>query len=110
MKFVTLFFLLNVAIIPTVAARDVLIYQQRASFAYNEMRQAGKKVVTLSKASNKAESQLQRAKQQHEKAQQKSEAAKIELEQANQMMLQAEHDWKQASDTLAQAWERTRSK
>lgn len=110
MRFIALFFLLQVTVIPTVIARDVLGLQQRAGFAYDEMMQAEKKVNTLSKAASKAESQLQRAKKRHEEAQQKSETAKEELEQANQGMLQAERDWKQASDTLAQAWERTKSK
>ncbi len=104
MKFIAIFFLVNMIAVPIANAQDILSFQQRTSFAYKKMMQARKDVDVTTKMMIEADSELQRVQTQFEKAQEEYESAKNKLEQANLTLEQAERNWEQASAILMQEW------
>jgi len=103
-----LFFILFLSFFwqPLVNAETIENLQKNASVAYEQMIQAKRSAETLAKDAAFAEKQLNSMKQkvttverEVEISRKKSEDAKISLEQAT-------NRWKQATDALANEWEK----
>lgn len=98
--------LLNAALLPSVSAEDILSLQQKASFAYEQMKQAereaesAKQQIEITKErTNYFKQKLAEAEQEHEIAHQESSAANARMEDARRQ-------WDELSSTLSQEWQK----
>ncbi|MDP1559186.1 MAG: hypothetical protein Q8K59_01115 [Nitrosomonas sp.] len=105
MKFTAIFFLLNLAFVPTVTAEEIQNLQQRASISYEQMTQAQREANVLAKVAADAEQHQQRIEQRLIRAQQEATEARKKSAAANLILKQATLRWQQSSDALSNAWE-----
>jgi len=107
MQFIIIFFLCNIAVAPNAIAENrIQDLQQRANFAYEQMMKAKYKAEMVAMEATDAEKMLQRVKKSLERAEQEAETARKKSEEANLALEQAQQRWNQASDTLANEWEK----
>ena len=98
---------LSTLYLPLASAENIQNLQQNASTTYEQMIQAKQLAENLAKDAAFAEKKLASVKQ---KLATESEVAKKKAEQAKISMEQAIQRWKQATDTLANEWEKTERK
>ena len=101
---------LSTLYLPLASAENIQNLQQNASTTYEQMIQAKQLAENLAKDAAFAEKKLASVKQKLATAEQESEVAKKKAEQAKISMEQAIQRWKQATDTLANEWEKTERK
>jgi Skp family chaperone for outer membrane proteins len=107
MLFIIIFFLSNIVAAPiAIAENRIQDLQQRANFAYEQMMEAKYKAELVAMEATDAEKMLQRVKKSLERAEQEAETARKKSEEANLALEQAQQRWNQASDTLANEWEK----
>jgi len=107
---ISFIFFLNILVTPFVHAENIAILQKNASIAYEEMMQTKKSADTLTKDAVFAEKKLASIKQKLASAEQQAKAARKKSEQAKISMEQAINRWKQATDALANEWDKTERK
>jgi hypothetical protein len=107
MQFFIIFFLSNIVAAPiAIAENRIQDLQQRANFAYEQMMEAKYKAELVAMEATDAEKMLQRVKKSLERAEQEAETARKKSEVANLALEQAQQRWNQASDALANEWEK----
>jgi hypothetical protein len=106
-QFIIIFILCTVVAAPTaIADNRIQNLQQRANFAYEQMMKAKYKAEMVTMEATDAEKMLQRVKKSLERAEQEAETARKKSKEANLALEQAQQRWNQASDALANEWEK----
>jgi len=106
-QFIIILFLSAIVAAPTAIAENrIQDLQQRANFAYEQMMKAEYKAEIVAMEAADAEKMLQRVKKSLERAEQEAETARKKSEEANIALEQAQQRWNQASDALANEWDR----
>ncbi|MCE7913437.1 MAG: hypothetical protein DYH15_01900 [Nitrosomonas sp. PRO4] len=107
-KLLKLFFIFSLGICwqPLVIAETIENLQKNASIAYEQMIQAKRSAETLAKDLAFAEKQLASMKQKVTTTEREVEISRKKYEDAKISLEQATNRWKQATDVLANEWER----
>jgi 5-bromo-4-chloroindolyl phosphate hydrolysis protein len=109
MRYVMLLVLFNVALLPSVLAEDILSLQQKASFAYEQMKQAEREAESAKQQIEITKERLRYFKQKLAEAEQELEIANEESNVANTRMEDARRQWDNLSSTLSQEWQKHES-
>lgn len=109
MKSIIVFFLCNIMVASiAIAENRIQMLQQRANFAYEQMTKAKYRAELLAMEVTDAEKMLQRAKKSLERIELETETARRKSDEANLSLKKAQQNWSQASDALANEWERSK--
>lgn len=109
MRYVILLLSLNVALFPLAFAEDILILQQKTSFAYEQMKQAEREAKTAEQQIEVKKEQLQYFNQKVVEAEQELEIAYEQSKEANTRMEGARRKWDELSTALSREWEKQKS-
>lgn len=101
---------LNTLYQPLASAEAIDNLQKNASIAYEQMIQAKRSAETLAKDAAFAEKQLTSIKQKLTAAEREVEITRKKSDDAKISAEQATNRWKQATDALADAWEKAEKK
>lgn len=102
-------FILSYFMFASIAIADsIQVLQQRANFAYEKMMKAQYSAELLEMEVTDAEKKLQRARKSLERAEQEAEIARRKSDEAKLSFEQAQQSWRQASDVLANEWEKSK--
>lgn len=99
-----IYFLLNLMLIPSVSAEDILNLQQKASFAYKLMKQAVRDAKTAEQQAKAKEERLRDLRQKIAEAEQEYETAYNKSKEANTRMELARRNWNELTSRLMQEW------
>ena len=107
---IVLVLFLNTLYQPLASSETIENLQKNASIAYEQMIQAKRSAETLAKDAVFAEKQLPSIKQKLTAAEREVEITRKKSDDARISAEQATNRWKQATDALADAWEKTEKK
>ena len=103
-------FFINILFLSLAHAENIKNLQKNASITYEKMMQAKQSAETLAKDAAFAEKKLASIKQKLSAGEQEAEVARKKSEQAKISMEQAINRWKQATDALANEWDKAERK
>lgn len=101
-----IFFLLNFALSPFASAEEILSLQQKASFAYEQMKQAEREAKSAEQNLQVKQERLQYFKKMVAEAEKEFEVAQNKSKEANAKMESAKRNWDELSNTLTQEWKK----
>lgn len=107
---IVLVLFLNTLYQPLASSETIENLQKNASIAYEQMIQAKRSAETLAKDAVFAEKQLTSIKQKLTAAEREVEITRKKSDDARISAEQATNRWKQATDALADAWEKAEKK